>query len=172
MFNNKANRSTLIPYVLLAYNISLHSATCFSLFELLYGQKPALPPLLYDILGNKPQVTPKKYFSKLVDTIINLQSKAFSNSNKAKVKSIDYSKRCQPLSKFSAGNLVLYHSSLGSYCLSKLSTLWKGPLSIIEKTSTIAYTIKDSVSGAIVNRVHAKFLEPFHQLSELATQSN
>ena len=59
VFNNQANWSTLIPSVLLAYNIFLHSATHFSPFELLYGRKPALPPLLYDILGNKPQVTPK-----------------------------------------------------------------------------------------------------------------
>ena len=121
-FNNQANWSTLIPSVLLAYNISLHSTTHFSPLELLYGRNPALPPLLYDILGNKPQVTPKKYFSKLVDTIIDLQSKVFSNSYKAKVKSIDYSKRRQPLPKFSVGDLVFYHSSLGSYRLSKLST--------------------------------------------------
>ena len=141
-FNNQANWSTLIPSVLLAYNISLHSTTRFSPFELLYGRKPALPPLLYDILGNEPQVIPEKYFSKLVDTIIDLQSKAFSNSYKAKVKSIDYSKRRRPLPKFSVGDLVLYHSSLGSYRLSKLSTLWKGPFLIIEKTSTDAYTIK------------------------------
>ena len=104
VFNKQANWSTLIPSVLLAYNISLHSATCFSPFELLYGQKPALPPLLYDILGNEPQVTPDKYFYKLVSTIIDLQSKAFSNLYKAKVKSIDYSKRRQSLPIFSVGD--------------------------------------------------------------------
>ena len=119
----------------------MHFTTSFILVELLYGRKPALPPLVNDIIGSESQVAPIKYFSKLVETISYLQSKAFSNSFKAKVKSIDYRKQRQQLPKFSFGNLVLYHSSLGSYCLSKLSTLWKGPFSITEKTSTDAYTI-------------------------------
>ena len=38
-FNFHANQSTLIPFVLLAYNISLHSTTCFKSFELFYGRK-------------------------------------------------------------------------------------------------------------------------------------
>ena len=79
VFNNQANWSTLISSVLLAYNVSLHSATCFSPFELFYGRKSALSLLLCDIISNELQVTPNKYFSKLVDTIINHQSKAFSN---------------------------------------------------------------------------------------------
>ena len=95
--------------------ISIHSSTKLSLFELLYGQKPALIPLLYNIWNDSASNTPEKHLNKLTNTITELQSKAFSNIYKAKVNALDYNKWQVPLKTCVTRDKVLYHYSLGFY---------------------------------------------------------
>lgn len=157
----------LISSAVLAYNISYHSTTKYSPFELLYGRKPALPPLLYDILDqNLDSQNTDSYLKELTTTIIALQSKAFSNSYISKINSVQYNKeKRKELRLYSEGDRVLYHPAHSIYRQNKLAALWKGPYEIIEKTSSDAYTIKDTTTGAVINRVHAKFLRPYYQFN-------
>lgn len=43
----------------------------------------------------------------------------------------------------------------------KLSTLWHGPMEVIQVTGPDAYTLKDISNGLITIRVHAEFMKRF-----------
>ena len=47
-----------LPVSIFTYNISTHLSTGYSLFEMLYGRKPVLPPVLYLFFSNQKAVSP------------------------------------------------------------------------------------------------------------------
>lgn len=78
--NHQPNWHLLVSSIVFAYNLSTHSSTRFSPFELLYGRKPALSPILYQLVSTESEVSYSQYLTSLVRLLIHLQTQAFSSS--------------------------------------------------------------------------------------------
>ena len=72
-----SNWPLFLPVSIFAYNISTHSSTGYSPFEMLYGRKPALPPVLYLLLSDQKAVSPGLYLSRLTSALIKLHTNAY-----------------------------------------------------------------------------------------------
>lgn len=68
---------TYLGAAVFAYNIFLHPTTGASPFQLMYGQHPAILPVLYLATGNHGQLSYDQYLGQLADTLIKLQASAF-----------------------------------------------------------------------------------------------
>ena len=98
----------------------------------------------------------------LVQTLIKIHTQAFVESfnKRDQAQSKDNTKQCD-IQKFAVDDQVLFHNPLDNPRKNKLSTIWDGPFTIIEPNGQDSYTIKHLEIGAVVNRVHAKFLKKF-----------
>ena len=56
ILENPSQLSTLVQTAGFAYIIGYHSLTEYSLFQLLYGRHPSLPPLLYQLVKDSKKV--------------------------------------------------------------------------------------------------------------------
>ena len=142
-----------------AYNISYHSSTKHNPLQLLYGRQPALPPLLYTLIQDSNTLSYYNYLRKLCNTLVNLQTEAYSNLLLRKTKAHEKATLSRhPLGSFLVGEQVMFYHNRGFGRINKLSTLWNGPMEIIEKTGEFNYTLKDISTGQLVNRLHAKYV--------------
>ena len=78
-------------------------------------------------------------------------------SKKMKVHDKDTHSR-HPLGSFTIGEQVMFYHNQGFGRINKLSTLWNRPMEVIKKTGEFNYTLKDTSTKQLVNRVHAKYI--------------
>ena len=135
-------------------------STGYSLFEMLYGRKPALPPVLYSLVSDQKAVSPGLYLSRLTSALIKLHTNAYVSAESIQINSHTASKSCiEPYYVFSVDDQVLYLSQPSGSQLSKFSSIWCGPFTVTNKVGVYVYMIKCNSTGAVVNCVHSKFLK-------------
>ena len=161
MTKKNSDWTSYLSTVAFAYNITKHSSTGYSPFELLYGCTAALPPVLYSRMDLSSSTSYEKYLENLICNIIEMQAKAFTSSYEKKILRAQKASHNTPFPQYKDGDIVLFQHTHGTGQASKLDALWSGPFEILEKTSTDVYTLKHRQNFDIVNRVHAKFLKPF-----------
>lgn len=84
--------ATFLSSAVFAYNIGYHSSTGQSPFKMLYGRQPSLPPILYTFVKDTDNKNPLDYVEKLVDTLIEIQTDAYSNILTKKTSAYEKSK--------------------------------------------------------------------------------
>ena len=76
---------------------------------MLYGRHPALPPILYSLVKESEGVTPQDYMKALTQTLIKIQTTAYSNLLIKKVKSQEKANEGRRnLEEFEVGDQVMF----------------------------------------------------------------
>ena len=85
MTKKNSDWTSYLSTVAFAYNITKHSSTGYSPFELLNGCTASLPPVLYSRMDLFSSTSYKKYLENLICNIIEMQAKAFTSSYERKI---------------------------------------------------------------------------------------
>jgi hypothetical protein len=147
-----------VPYAMYVYNTTVHSATGYTPFELVYGYRSQLPSVFH-----KEPSTQYNYD----DYLIELKSRLQTAHDVAKQKLIDAKQKSKEYFdtkineiKLSVGDKVLLYDETGRRGRSKkLSNQWIGPYAIIGIDKVNAIIKK----GKRVQKVHVNRLKPFYE---------
>jgi hypothetical protein len=154
---DQSNWDEWVPYAVYVYNMSVHVATGYSPFELVYGFRSTLP----STLKGDPS-TQYNYDDFLVELKSRLQTAhqvAREKLISAKHKSKEYYDRRTEEPSFKTGDKVLlYDETVRRGRSRKLCSQWLGPYDIISVDKVNA-TIK---KGKRIQKVHLNRLKPFH----------
>jgi len=140
-----------------AYNTTPHTATAYTLFELIYGHQATLPTALS--LPPKPTYLYDDYAEELKQKLRATQQLAKAHLNEAKIKAKMYTDKDINLKTFKIGDKVLLQDeTLRRGCSKKLDAQWTGPYRVVDKISDVNYKIQIKRKTICV---HANRLKPF-----------
>ena len=95
----------------------------------------------------------------MFQTLFRIQSKAYTNIFNEKVKAHACAQtNLRQLEEFKVSDSVMFYSNCGYGRKSKLSTLWQGPMEVVEKNDKFSYMLKDNKNSLLVSKVHAKYM--------------
>lgn len=109
----------LLPYAMFAYNVSPHTATTFSPYEVVFGVKPNFP----SSIARNDLYTYHDYFQDLQIKLKLIHEKVKQNQISSKQKSKCYYDRYTSMPNFHIGDFAL----LKRRPKNKLEALWSGP---------------------------------------------
>ena len=157
----KANKdwAEYLPYVCFAFRDSVHTATGFTPFQLLFGRDVRGPLSLL-----KSQLTGQITGSRtVVDFVENLKAKlhaawelAARNDSDAKRKSKTYFDKKAKLRSFGVGDQVLVLSPSKN---EKFQAQWLGPYTVGEKVTDVTYRVSTPDNGKKSQLYHANSLK-------------
>ena len=159
--DNQRDWDQWLQKVLFAYRTSLHETTGFTPFHLVFGRTPNLPVdiMLGRIEGEVIQGYPlyvQGLHSKLKSAFEQTRKKITTSHERRKEL---YDKGSQGV-EFKVGDRVwLYTPAIKAGKTRKLSSLWRGPYTILDRTSSVNYRIQLIGSSTSLN-VHRNRLKP------------
>lgn len=140
---NQDNWPKYVYTAILTYNITPHTTTKFTPYELVFGHKPLIPSSLY---GSEPNATYSDYIKMLQHKLKYTRQKAIDNILQSKETSKTYyDSRTRTPYKYKPGDYVYLKNHLR--LRKALSPLWKGPYKIIRVHSNHTVTL-------LINRRH------------------
>ena len=156
-----------MPKVLFAYRTAIHESTKFSPFHLIYGRSPTLPIDVY--LG---RTNSYEGFSSYPDNVHEMH-KVLGDSYATVRQNLSQAHGCRKnlhdhsanTSEFQCGDRVwLYIPAVKQGQSKKLSSLWRGSYTVIDKTNSVNYRIQlIGISRSLVvhyNRLKLRYGEP------------
>jgi hypothetical protein len=154
---DQTNWDEWIPYSVYAYNTSIHTATGYTPFELVYGFKATMPSVLQ---GNPSvQYNYEDFLMEIKNRLQTAHSVARERLVNAKMKSKEYYDKAARESTLRVGDRVLlYDETVRRGRSKKVSSQWLGPFEIIDLDKVNA-TIK---RGTRTQKVHLNRLKPFY----------
>lgn len=126
--DNYEDWDLLIPFAMFSYNTSVHEATNFTPYELIFG-KPAREPSSFPT-GEKLK-SYGDYLTELISHMIKIRNLATDNLNKVKIRSKDYYDRHSKPTTFKTGDFVY---ALKEPRVSKFDPHYIGPYKVIDVT--------------------------------------
>ena len=161
-----------LPQVLFAYRTAIHDTTGFTPFHITFGHSPVLP--LEAMIGIPPRQKHKDVPS-FVDKVHNSLHTAYAtvraNITSAHQHNKEHYDKKRPFLPYSVGDLVWLHvSAVKPGRTKKFASQWKGPYTVIDRTSDVNYKLKlvgSSVKPLIVhhNRLKPSYGTPIHSTS-------
>jgi len=159
---NQRDWDSHLPKVLFAYRTSIHESTGFTPFLVNYGRSAMLP---VDVMLGRASTSLEggkglpEYVEQVGQSLKQVYDKLRHSIEEAhKANKARYDKR-ESGCNFTVGDLVwLYVPAVKTGCTKKLSCLWRGPYTIVDKTSAVNYRIQlvGSAKTTIVHRNRLK----------------
>jgi hypothetical protein len=154
---DQTNWDEWVPYAMYVYNTTVHSATGYTPFELVYGFRSTLPSTLHETPG--PQYNYDSYVSELRNRLQTAHEVARENLITTKNKSKErFDQKASEIKLRAGDKVLLYDETVRRGRSKKLSSQWIGPYEIL-KVEKVNVTIK---KGRKVQKVHANRLKPFY----------
>ena len=161
-----------LPQVLFAYRTAIHDTTGFTPFHITFGCSPVLP--LEAMIGIPPQQRHKdvpSFVAKVHNSLHTAYATVRANITSAHQHNNEHYDKKRPFSPYSVGDLVWLHvSAVKPGRTKKFASQWKGPCTVIDRTSDVNYKLKlvgSSVKPLIVhhNRLKPCYGTPIHSTS-------
>ena len=137
--DNQKDWDVHLPHVLMAYRSSVHEATKYSLFFLMFGRKVRLP--VDATFGCCPdeQANAPEYVAAVRSSLETAHDIVRQNLNEAQRRQKDYYDSRVSGDPYSAGDRVWLHSSaVKRGTLSKLASSREGPYQVLESLSDVS----------------------------------
>jgi len=161
---NQKDWDSYLPKVLFAYRISIHESTRFTPFLVNFGCSATLP---IDVMLGRTSVSLEGgkglseyvglYLKQAYDKLCRSIEEAHKTSKER------YNKGCN----FAVGDLVwLYVPAIKTGHTKKFSCLWRGPYTIVDKTSAVNYRIQ-LLGSAKTTTIHQNRLNTCHGRPQL-----
>ena len=160
---NQSDRSTLLPFVLMAYRSSVHESTGFTPYFLVSGHEMSLP---LDLMYQPPEHSEPSSLRKLVLDRQEAIRKAFelvrrnTTAQQLRRSALCNRKVHGPVSKEGYCVLLYYPVTPPGYS-PKLSSHWRGPYRIIKCLNDVNYKIEEIGNGKQIV-VHHDRLKRYH----------
>ena len=145
--DNQRDWDKHLPQVLFAYRTSLHETTKFTPFFLNFGRSPTLP--IDIMLGREPQEQNPQAIPQYVQHLRESLGRAFTlvrhhlDLNHRRQKERQYDGTAYATQELKIRDRVwLFVPAVKTGRTKKLSSLWRGPYTILDKTSPVNYCIQ------------------------------
>ena len=147
--------------VLMAYRTSAHASTLQTPSMLLYGRELRLPVHIALLPPTEQSTSIQFHLEKVLKNVTEAQNKAKVQIEKSQQNSKDrYDKNVQE-ETYEIGNKVwLWNPTVQKGNVKKLSSLWHGPFTIIEKCGPVNYRLAVE-NRRIPSMVHHNRLKPY-----------
>jgi len=149
-----------LPYAIFTYNTTPHTATGYTLFELVYGHQATLPSALYN--SPKLSYTYDDYAQELRERLRTTNRIARENLKEEKQKLKKYHDKKARGIEFKVEDKVLLHDeTMRREWSKKLDSLWAGSYTVIEKNSDVNYILYTIKMGRRTLLTHINSLKSF-----------
>ena len=175
---NQRNWDACLPKVLFAYRTAVHETTGFTPFHLMFGRAPKLPvDVMLGRVEREESVSYPQYVQELhrqLKDAFALTRERLATRHRQQKAAYDQNSRVM---EFKVGDRVwLYVPAVRPGRTKKLSTLWRGPYTVIDRTGPVNYCIQliGSTTTLIVHRNRLKqcFGNPNRVLRQLRPPSS
>lgn len=149
--NHPNSWSTWLPFWCFAYNTSVHTATKFTPFELVFGKKCNIPSNLTKNSVN-PLYNCDNYPLELKYRLQTSQKEAYDNLYESKsARKQKHDLKCNPIT-YKPNDLVLVKNETGN----KLQSIYDGPYLVIKDVSPNVEILKDKGKTDLVHKNRTK----------------
>ena len=158
---NQRNWDACLPKVLFAYRTAVHEATGFTPFHLMFGRTPKLPvDVMLGRVEGEESVSYPQYVQELhrqLKDAFAFTRERLATRHRQQKAAYDQNSRAM---EFKVGDRVwLYVPAVKPGKTKKLSTLWRGPYTVIDRTGPVNYCIQ-LIGSATTVIVHRNRLKP------------
>lgn len=154
---DQRNWDEWVPYTMCVYNTTVHTATGYTPFELVYGFRSTLPSTLHE--PPSPQNNYDDYVLELRSRLQTVHEVAKKKLLEAKQKSKRYYDQTAEKVQLNVGdNVLLFDETVRRGRSRKLSSQWIGPYEVLG-IDKVNITIK---RGRKVQKVHVNRVKPFY----------
>ena len=155
-----------LPKALLAYRTSLHEATGFTPYHLVFGHSPQLP---IDVMLGRVSSTTVQSFPQFVQQTHRYLKEAYNAAQQQLSQQYLHHKnthdRAGAAAEFQIGDVVwLYTPVVKQGNTKKFSSFWRGPYTVIDKPGPVNYKVQ-LIGGTQTLLVHRNHIKPCYDAS-------